>query len=81
MSLELYGRAVLIENLAGEGLRAGDVGVVVEHYEARGETPEGYELEFFSARGETVAVVSVPATAVRAADSHELLTVRTFRAS
>jgi hypothetical protein len=54
---------------------------VVEHYEARGEIPEGYELEFFSARGETVAAVSVPATAVRAADSHELLTVRRFRAS
>ena len=71
MSLELYGRVVLIEDLPGEGLRAGDVGVVVEHYEARGEIPEGYELEFFSARGETVAVVSVPATAVRAADSHE----------
>jgi hypothetical protein len=81
MSLELYGRAVLIEDLPGEGLRAGDVGVVVEHYEARGEIPEGYELEFFSARGETVAVVSVPATVVRAADSHELLTVRRFRAS
>jgi hypothetical protein len=60
MSLELYGRAVLIEDLPDEGLQAADVGVVVEHYEARGETPEGYELEFFPARGETVAVVSVP---------------------
>jgi hypothetical protein len=65
----------------GAGLRAGDVGVVVEHYEAYRETPEGYELEFFSARGETVAVVSVPATAVRMAESHELLTVRRFQAS
>ena len=81
MSLELYGRAVLVEDIPSEGLRAGDVGVVVEHYEARAGAPEGYELEFFSARGGTVAVVSVPATAVRAADSHEVLTVRKFRAS
>ena len=81
MSLELYGRAVLVEDIPGEGLCAGDVGVVVEHYDAREGAPEGYELEFFSARGDTVAVVSVPATAVRAADSHEVLAVRRFRAS
>lgn len=41
----------------------------------------GYDLEFFSARGETVAVMSVPSTAVRPAKSHEVLTVRRFRAS
>lgn len=81
MSLKLFDRAVLMKDLPAEGLRAGDVGVVVEHYEARGDGPEGYELEFYSARGETVAVVSVPATAIRVAESHELLTVRTFRAS
>ena len=81
MSLELFDRAVLMKDLPAEGLRAGDVGVVVEHYEARGDSPEGYELEFYSARGETFAVVSVPATAIRVAESHELLTVRTFRAS
>jgi hypothetical protein len=81
MSLQLFDRAVLMKDLPREGLRTGDVGVVVEHYEARGDSPEGYELEFFSARGETVVVVSVPATAVRVAESHELLTVRRFRAS
>ena len=81
MSLQLFDRAVLMKDLPEESLRAGDVGVVVEHYEARGDSPEGYELEFFSARGETVAVVSVPATAVRVAESHELLSVRRFRAS
>ena len=81
MSLKLFDRAVLMKDLPADGLRAGDVWVVVEHYDARGDSPEGYELEFFSARGETIAVVSVPATAVRVAESHELLTVRTFRAS
>jgi len=59
MSLQLLDRAMLVEDLPAEGLRAGDVGVVVE----------------------TVAVVSVPATAVRVAESHELLAVRSFRAS
>ena len=78
MSLELFERVVLTEDLPGEGLCAGDVGVVVEHYAANAKTPEGYELEFLSARGDTVAVVSVPATAVRPVRDREVLAVRTF---
>jgi len=76
MTLALYQRAVLTNDLPDEGLRAGDVGVVVEHYPARGDVPEGYELEFFTAAGQTVAVLSVPATAVREASGHEILSVR-----
>ena len=76
MSLKLLERAVLTEDLPEEGLRAGDVGVVVEHYSANGETPEGYELEFFSARGDTIAVVSVPSSAVRGVRDREVLAVR-----
>lgn len=76
MTLVLYQRAVLTRDLPEEGLRAGDVGVVVEHYPARGDVPEGYELEFFAAAGQTVAVVSLPATAIREASGHEILSVR-----
>jgi hypothetical protein len=73
MSLKLLERAVLTEDLPDEGLRAGDPGV---HYSARGETPEGYELEFLSARGDTIAVVSVPSSAVREVRGREVLAVR-----
>jgi len=76
MTFDLFQRVVLTRDLPKEGLRAGDVGVVVEHYPARGNTPEGYELEFFSATGQTVAVVSVPADQVREASDHEVLSVR-----
>jgi hypothetical protein len=76
MSLELLERAVLTVDLPKEGLRAGDIGVVVEHYSANGDTPEGYELEFLSARGDTIAVVSVPASAVRGVREREILAVR-----
>ena len=78
MSLELLERAVLTEDVPKEGLCAGDVGVVVEHYPAHDDTPEGYEVEFVTARGDTVAVVSVPATAVRATLESELLAVRSY---
>ena len=37
---------------------------------------EGYEVEFFAGNGETIAVVSVPATAPRAATRQGVLHVR-----
>ena len=76
MTFELHQRVVLTQDLPAEGLRAGDVGVIVEHYPEKGDVPEGYELEFFSAAGQTIAVVSVPTTAVREANSDEVLSVR-----
>ena len=49
--------------------------MIVEHYPARADVPEGYELEVF-ANGQTVAVVSVSASAVREATDREVLSVR-----
>jgi hypothetical protein len=50
--------------------------VIVEHYPARDDVREGYDLDVFAANGQTVAVVSVPASAVREATEHEVLSVR-----
>jgi hypothetical protein len=74
--LALFERVVLTRDLTDEGLQAGDVGVIVEHYPATAEVPEGYELEVFAASGKTLAVVSVPATFVRRATERDILTVR-----
>ena len=76
MTFTAFQRVVLTADVPEERLRAGDVGVVVEHYLPRGDVPEGYEVEFFSATGETVAVVSLPATSLRAATASEILSVR-----
>lgn len=56
MTLALYRRAVLTQDLPTKGLRSGDVGVI-EHYPARAGVPEGYEIEVFAATGQTIAVV------------------------
>ena len=48
-------RVVLTEDLAAEGLMAGDVGTVVHVHKGR----PGYEVEFITLRGETVTVVSL----------------------
>ena len=76
MTLALYQHVALTRDLPEEGLRAADVGVIVEHYPARADAPEGYEIDVFAATGQTIAVVSVPASAVREATEHEVLSVR-----
>jgi len=76
MSVALFQRVVLLRDLPEDGLRAGDVGSVVEHYPASDQAPEGYEVEFFAANGETVAVASVPLDAIRPATERDLLSSR-----
>jgi hypothetical protein len=78
MTLELFERAVLTRNLLADGLRAGDVGLIVDRHPGDGARPLTYELEFFSERGETITVVAVPASALRAATMNDLLRDRRF---
>ena len=68
----------MTNDLPDERLRAGDVGVVVEHSAARDDVPEGYEVECFAATGETVAVVSVVGVNVCPMTGREVLSVREF---
>jgi Domain of unknown function (DUF4926) len=64
--------AVLTRDLPEKGLKAGDVGtVVLEHAEGR-----GFEVEFMTLAGETVAVVTVSADAVRPVAKDEIAHVR-----
>lgn len=81
MTFTLFQRVVLAQDLPDEGLRAGDVGVIVEHYPGQENVPEGYEVEFFTTAGQTVAVTSVPATALREAGTHEVLSSRALTRS
>jgi len=78
MTLELFERAVLTRNLASHGLRAGDVGLIVDRLPADSAHPASYELEFFSESGETITVVSVPATCVREATVRDLVSGRRY---
>ena len=65
MDFQLYTDVVLVHDAPAENLRAGDVGTVVERHDAPGlET--GYSVEFFDMLGNTVAVVTLPASALRA---------------
>lgn len=65
-------RAVLLVDLPDYGLQTGDMGTVVHLY-ADGLA---YEIEFFTADGQTFDVVTVEAIDVRPVQSDELLHVR-----
>jgi hypothetical protein len=64
MDFPLFEDVILLIDLPEEGLTAGDIGVVVERHDVTGmET--GYSVEFFDMLGNTVAVVTLPARALR----------------
>ena len=66
---------VLREGLPEFGLVAGDVGAIVHVH-----GPDAFEVEFVTGEGSTLAVATLPSSAVRLIDSHELLHVRTVEA-
>jgi hypothetical protein len=77
MNFELYQDVILTVDLPGNGLCAGDVGALVERHLVPGKE-EGYSVEFFDMTGRTVAVVTVPAHALRLPTSADRPTSRTL---
>ena len=71
MTLELLDTIVLTRDLPEHALERGDVGAVVELYE-----PDGVEVEFVSADGRTVAVVTLARSDVRHVGGTDMLAVR-----
>jgi Domain of unknown function (DUF4926) len=65
MPFDMYSDVILTRDVAERGLRTGDVGTVVERHAVPGVSEEGYSVEFFDMTGNTVAVVTVPAGALR----------------
>ena len=63
---------VLLRDFPEVGLRAGDLGAVVQVYE-----DEGLEVEFVTASGRTQALVTLETADVRPVRDDDLLTVRT----
>lgn len=66
---------VLTEDLAHHGLKRGDVGTVVLCHD-----DVGYEVEFVSLKGETLAVVSLASRQVRPLGEREIAQARAIEA-
>ncbi|MFA6244385.1 MAG: DUF4926 domain-containing protein [Candidatus Hydrogenedentales bacterium] len=68
----MYDCIVLTEDLQTDNLKAGDVGTVV-HVHRGGE---GYEVEFITLTGETIAVATIRATQARLILPSDMVHVR-----
>jgi hypothetical protein len=71
MSVELLETVVLRRDIPEHGLRAGDLGAVVEVYE-----PDGLDVEFVTASGRTQALVTLRTGDVRSVSDADMLAVR-----
>lgn len=74
---DLYTDAALTCDLPEHRLRRGDVVRLVDCHVAPDGT-EGYSIEVFNAVGETIAVMTVPASAIEALRKDEVLCARTL---
>lgn len=72
MKLSLLDTVVLKRDLPEHGLRAGDLGAVVELYGR-----DGVKVEFVRPSGQTKALVTLNAADVRSVGESDMLTVRT----
>lgn len=74
MGYKTLDTVVLRRDVPEEGLRAGDLGAVVEVY-----GPHTIEVEFVTASGRTQALVSLQEGDVRPVQSTDLIAVRTLQ--
>lgn len=76
MKYKALDTVVLSHDLPAHGLRAGDLGAVVEVYE-----PDGLEVEFVTAAGRTEALVTLGLDDVRPIAETDLVSVRNIERS
>jgi hypothetical protein len=72
MTIREHDLVVLTADIPEENLNQGDVGTVVLMHRAGA----GFEVEFATLAGETLAVVTVPSSAVRPVGDKEIAHVR-----
>lgn len=65
---------VLNRNIEKNGLKKGDVGTIVHVY----EEGKALEVEFITAKGKTVAVLTLTPSDIRPMERNEILHVRGF---
>lgn len=78
MKLELYTDAMLTGHLPQHRLRSGDIVKLVDCHVALDGT-EGYSIEVFNAVRDTIAVTTVPSSALEVLREDEILCARPLR--
>ena len=79
MVYQLFDEVVLLEDVPDKGLLKGDVVTIVEHH-AMLDGEDGYSLEVFNALGDTIAVITLPESAIAPLSENEVFSVRALAA-
>ena len=75
MTYQLFEEVILLENISEKGLLKGDVATIVEHH-AVPDGEDGYSLETFNVLGDTIAVITLPESALAPLSENEVFSVR-----
>lgn len=74
--LELYQYVALSQDVPEYNLKQGDVAMLIDYVTHPSGGEDGYILEVFNAAGESLAVLTVPISAVEKLPTEAVLTVR-----
>ena len=78
MELQLYQEVALTRGVPGTNLRAGDVAVLIDTARHPQGGEDGAVLEVFNALGESIAMITVPLSAVAPLRADQVPAVRTL---
>ena len=80
MKYKLFEEVVLNRDILEKKLKRGDVATIVDYHPVSvGE--DGFSLEVFNALGDTIAVVTVPESAIEPLTEDEIFSVRPLAAA
>ncbi len=77
MTFKLFQQMALAQDMPEKGLKRGDVATVVEYHPGR-DGEDGYSLEVFNAVGDTIAVITLPESAIEPLLADEIRHVRSL---
>ncbi len=78
MNLELYQYAALSRDIPEYNLKQGDVVMLIDKVIHPSAGEDGYVVEVFNATGDSIAVFTVPISAVEMLPSNAVLSVRSL---
>jgi hypothetical protein len=80
MTYKLFEEVVLTKDIPKRGLKKGDVATIVEHHSVS-DKEDGYSLELFNALGDTIAVITLPESAIEPLTENKIFSVRSLAAA
>ena len=80
MKYKLFEEIVLNKDIPGKELKKGDLATIVEYHPVP-DGEDGYSLEIFNVLGDTIAVITVPESAIEPLTEDEIFSVRPLAAA